>query len=774
MIRSIRKGLLGVVLFFLIGSNLNGFSQLNNDLSISFQDNNALANEKGQWIVDLAMQNGVIATGGAVKVRFIKGFGDLQNALSFRPRYCTVTCSNPNVNVGITSILDASDDFHSCWDSDVHSSLVTIKVISGNLNLGDVISLKVGGNNSDNQAIASKRSFQENLRTIVDINGDGQFVECSSQPLFKVLPKAPAEIKSHIRSHAKPNESVRVRNAVVDQFDNLVTDFEGYAIFNSSDNSINNAQISFTSGDGGTVAHMVSFSTEGTKTLTFDLYDSNDNLIASQTTNPVCVDQNNTNIYWGELHNHSTLSRDGIGNLSYDYAEHVAGLDFFSATEHSSQVSDIHGINVEEWQMLKDCVESKHKTGDFVTFLGFETSYKSPSGHYNMIFNHQDASALTSIDRMPKSEYPGILSVWQELDNLSSDIDALTIPHHCGKNFFSPTPPVETTTFGGSYKNSKYKRLLEVYSMHGSSEYYDPSHDLSYENMFSNSNSVNGPHYAQDAWAIGEKLGLIACSDNHLGLVSQNNEGVFAVKADQLDRNSVFEALKNRQTYATTGEKMIIDFKIDNQEMGSVIEYTGSDIPLEITYDVTGTDDLASIEILKWDFINGTYDSNGRPNYETVFSSDLSSLSSETTEGIIQDTFDTDSSLYYMRVKQVGKVNGHEVWAWTSPIWLVGADLVTGIKDQITSVQHFKLFPSIVVDGVVTAELYLTRADEFQVNIVDISGRILKQRSVDGKTNLVRTMFDIDDLAVGQYFIQVKSRHSDDKNAKLSKPFIVQ
>ncbi len=208
--------------------------------------------------------------------------------------------------------------------------------------------------------------------------------------------------------------------------------------------------------------------------------------------------------------------------------------------------------------------------------------------------------------------------------------------------------------------------------------------------------------------------------------------------------------------------------------MGSIIEFDATGEPIEITYMVIGTDDLASIEILKWNFNNPNYATTGRPLYETVLNPDFTGFSTTTSEGILRDTFHTDSSLYYLRVKQVNEIEGEEIWGWTSPIWLIGPNLITGVENKISSMQHFKLYPNISVDGIVNTKLYLSAAVDLKMNIVDLTERILKERDINAKSNFIRTRFDVQDLPSGQYFIQIQSMDPSKKNATMSKPFIVQ
>ncbi|MEZ5053950.1 MAG: DUF3604 domain-containing protein [Chitinophagales bacterium] len=50
--------------------------------------------------------------------------------------------------------------------------------------------------------------------------------------------------------------------------------------------------------------------------------------------------------------------------------------------------------------------------------------------------------------------------------------------------------------------------------------------------------------------------------------MAQSNAGITAVIADSLTRDKIFTSLYNRNTYGTTGERMILKFNIDKNIMG--------------------------------------------------------------------------------------------------------------------------------------------------------------------------------------------------------------
>jgi len=84
---------------------------------------------------------------------------------------------------------------------------------------------------------------------------------------------------------------------------------------------------------------------------------------------------------------------------------------------------------------------------------------------------------------------------------------------------------------------------------------------------------------AQEAWAKGYRLGVIAGSDTHVGTPGRNivncerdemlvfSNGIAGVWADQLTREGIFGALKERRCFGTTGARIIVEFFLEDHFM---------------------------------------------------------------------------------------------------------------------------------------------------------------------------------------------------------------
>src|SRR5262245_18273723 len=258
----------------------------------------------------------------------------------------------------------------------------------------------------------------------------------------------------------------------------------------------------------------------------------------------------------------------------------------------------------------------------------------------------------------------------------------ITIPHHTGIAFMGPPAGAESagpgfqpivtdvsrplTSAGAAVDwnihNPNKRPLVEIYSLHGSSEIYDPQDSLSYENAhFTFSRSVPGAHYARDAWGAGLELGVIAASDNHTAQPGQPHGGLTAVRAPRLTREAIFDALAGKDTYGTTGQRIYMDFRVAGIRMGQAGRAGG---PVEGSLIVAAPSAVARAVVRRRDLPSGEsvvaahWDAQGR---------------------WLQATFagapKGQRVMYYLRVELAERARGRVARGWSSPVWLtLGGD----------------------------------------------------------------------------------------------------
>jgi len=356
-------------------------------------------------------------------------------------------------------------------------------------------------------------------------------------------------------------------------------------------------------------------------------------------TNPVVTDwPGSESIYFGDLHVHTQLHRDWEINepddldLAYEYAQDVTALDFVAITDHDSWMTD------EEWQLNAQKATEYNQPQRFVTFSAYEwggaglhrASIGCPPGqteygHRNVYFSGDSGPLARFRDGCFAPE-----ELWRRLAAGAEPATpgrVLTIPHHP-----SVWPGVE---MNWDYFNPQYDRLVEIVQFRGSSE-YEPG-------------EKGQPHPAsvQAALSRGYRLGFVGGTDSHLGRAGILT-GMSAILAPELTRGALFDALYERHTYATTGARILIDFRADGRPMGS--EYKTQEAPF-FEARVVGTGPIGRLDLVK----------NNLDVYTLVDQEQDVSFT-------WTDAQFSSSAFYYLRITQ----DDGEM-AWTSPIWIDAA-----------------------------------------------------------------------------------------------------
>lgn len=604
---------------------------------------------------------------------------------SLQRGYCR-SYGNRGLKASIVSMKLTRDEFigsspYNGYKHDDNEYLMTIR-LDTLFGIGDTLILTYGYGTSVNYVIPPNLSFRSAFKTMIDFDRNNVFTYQKKTGSIVSKPKKADVLQLILSSTGKVNQPTLLKAVIFDDNVSSVPYFTGSFNISCTDASATyNSTIQFTAADSGHVEIPVTFRQNGVFTCNAQQTGGSSTISKIYASNPINISDDSMQIYWGEFHTHTEYSRDGQGQDAFKYARNAVGLDFFAQTDHSDGNAE-YGLDSLEWNDILQNVKLYNQPGRFVTFMGFENSMNTPSGHYNTIFNAPD-SLLYAVPNIPKMQYNSIQRMWGKLDSMNSGIDAITIPHHSGKIFsVFPTPVCNfCNTFGGSYANPRYKMLAEIYSGHGQCESYNPQHGLSYESLNSTTKSNNGNNYIQDALALREKLGIISSSDNHVARATQKQFGSFAVIADSLERNNLFHHIKSRHTYATTGERIALKFYINNHLMGEEISVGCEEYP-ELKISVDGTDALDFIQVLKWDFKNGTYTSDNHPNFNIIktynFNGDVLNFNDSLVDGFL-----TDTSVYYIRVKQKNKMDDREVWAWSSPIWVNKVSCPAAPKDVL-------------------------------------------------------------------------------------------
>jgi len=274
--------------------------------------------------------------------------------------------------------------------------------------------------------------------------------------------------------------------------------------------------------------------------------------------NPLLVrDETGAGIYWGDTHGHSGFA-DGQGTPDnyYRFARDVARLDFVTLSEHDIWLDDA------EWRVLQEMTRKYDDPGSFTTILGYEwTANHRFGGHHNVYFRDPDGR-----ERIANQVTSSLQELYDGLRAAHRTDDVLIIPHaHQPGDWRSNDADME--------------RLVEVSSGHGTFEWY-------------------GNRYLEQGFDVG----FIGSSDDHtghpgyFGMTHAQFAGLAAVIAPENTAGAIFDAMRGRSTYATTGERILIDADFGGRGIGARVPAGSGRF---IRCRVMGTEPIEAIDLIR-------------------------------------------------------------------------------------------------------------------------------------------------------------------------------
>ena len=300
-------------------------------------------------------------------------------------------------------------------------------------------------------------------------------------------------------------------------------------------------------------------------------------------------------IFWGESHD-NTYTVDPppapIGEVIGRAASH---LDFYSAAyytscaaafragEHLSEGEAPTELTLEgwkeperlerEWAQEQEATREMNDPGRFVTFPGYEWQGDGTSGDHNLIFRREGA---------PIFRVDTLTDLYERLRGRK----VLAIPHHLAYR-------VGRRGHDWSVYDGALSPFAEIYSLHGCSE-TDEEWIGMRENVHMGPSAGAGTY--EEALARGYHLGAICSTDNWGEMPGRYGHGRMACLAEELTRDSLWEAFNARRIYGVTGDRIRLDFRVNGARMGEVVP---AGLARRIRVDVRGSDAIDRIEILR-------------------------------------------------------------------------------------------------------------------------------------------------------------------------------
>ncbi len=296
------------------------------------------------------------------------------------------------------------------------------------------------------------------------------------------------------------------------------------------------------------------------------------------------ADADSLKLYWGDIHNHNEVGyAKGSLERAYDIAQ--SHLDFFAFTGHA-QWHDmpvmpenkhqkwIDGFAVlrQNWPLVERLAKEYYEPGSFVPLIAYEW-HSSHFGDYCIYYPSETDTPLRYFDHV------------KELQEYAKEKGALIIPHH----------PAYLTGWRGAnfdYLDPEVSPVVEFFSEHGSAE-----HDRGpYRYLRHSMGGRVTSNTMRSLLSRGVRVGVTASSDDHRGYPGAYKHGITGLYAKNLTREGIFEALRSRRTYAVTGDRIQLAFRLNGHWMGEEIP---SSSRREISIQAEGWYEIDRIELIK-------------------------------------------------------------------------------------------------------------------------------------------------------------------------------
>ncbi len=289
-------------------------------------------------------------------------------------------------------------------------------------------------------------------------------------------------------------------------------------------------------------------------------------------------------LLWGDIHNHCGITY-GYGALKNALARAKSHLDFCAVTGHAmwpdipertpdtAFVVDFHTAGFrklrEHWDEVEKTIADANGE-DFVTFQAYEM-HSSEYGDHHIV---------SPSDRLPLIYRNSPAELVHD-----AGVPALTVCHHIGY-----TPGYRGINWDKF--NEAVTPLIEVCSKHGCG--LSETAPFPYYHNMGPRDSRNTVY---EGLRRGYHFGFVGSTDHHAGFPGSYGDGKMAVWAEEKTRESIWQAMLERRTYAVNGDRIECRFTVNGAPMGAIVPEDGK--PRSIEYHVKGCYNIDKIVIYK-------------------------------------------------------------------------------------------------------------------------------------------------------------------------------
>ena len=350
----------------------------------------------------------------------------------------------------------------------------------------------------------------------------------------------------------------------------------------------------------------------------------------------------------GNLHEHSENSNcwpagtDGTLHDEFRYGIFSEGYDFAGITDHGYSLTEVY------WRKSLRMADFYNDPAYFVALPSIEWTLSNNGkpeigrgvGHRNLFFANVNEARkfIRNKDEVYSEANPetgDVEKLWALIRK--ANIDCISIPHH---------PADETHPCCWETRDEEIEPVVEIFQCRGNAEYRGAPRMINV--------ARHQPLATNDKgfidFALRDKqyrLGFVASGD-HSGM----GVGLACVWVKEVSRSGILEALRARRCFATTGDQIVVDFRVNDVWGGGIADAAAA---VSMSFNVEAMDEIVCVEILRNSRIVHVY--------EPVLAT--RQAVGEWTDS--EPVRDGGVLYYYARVTQK---NQH--LAWSSPVWVKG------------------------------------------------------------------------------------------------------
>ena len=464
---------------------------------------------------------------GSIKIvhRFASDMGRPQWNDPKAANYTTVEASNGAV---LDVLYDPKLNIRP-WDK-----TLMIRVMRGFLREGHTITVRFGDPRQGSPGMRVQTFVEPTFefRVLVDAFATCDYVELSVQPTISIVAGPPSGWKAILPTLCRRGETFRLGFKGEDKWGNPSDQVEGPFSLRAN-RPVRGLPETFSMRRGEHAKSIDGLSAAEPGDLLIEVFDPDGNLLC--VSNPLRIaGEAPLRSYWCDLHGQSeeTIGTNSAREL-IEFARDRAFLDGMSHQGNDFQITSAF------WNELNDLTREYNEDGSFIIFPGYEWSGNTGlGGDRNVLFMregqqiHRSSHALVD----DQGDLPTDANSAEQLFDALKNKDCVVFAH-----------------IGGRYADirmahdARIERSVEVHSDWGTFEWL-----------------------LHDALEQGYRVGILANSDGHKGRHGASHPGaslfgayggLSCLLAGELTRAGLFDALRRRHHYATTGCRMLLDIQ---------------------------------------------------------------------------------------------------------------------------------------------------------------------------------------------------------------------